>query len=147
MQEYLFGVDTGGQHMSLEFIDTAKLRIQDINYAGHLGHVEILHLLHEVRIRYLSHYGVSEEEIFDHALMVKELYVTFKNQAFWGNDIKITMQVKLDKVRIVFDYAVDNLSLKNQLATAQIIMVLVNKTKKRIVNPNFIINLLTQGTK
>ena len=33
----------------IEYVEKIKPRISDINYGGHLGHMELLGLLHEVR--------------------------------------------------------------------------------------------------
>ncbi len=36
--------------MKIEYIEIIKPRISDINYGGHVGHVELIHLLHEVLV-------------------------------------------------------------------------------------------------
>lgn len=121
--------------MMLEYTDTIKPRISDINYGGHLGHVELVSLLHEVRVNFLNQYSITEVDINGHALIMRSLNLKYKNQAFWGNNLKIKMQMQLEGARIIFNYLVFNSTLENETAIANATMVLLDKKNGKPVNP------------
>ncbi len=127
--------------MNLEYTDTIKPRISDINYGGHLGHVELLNLLHEVRVRFLNQYSLEETNIKGHVLIMRSLNLTYKNQVFWGNDLEIKMYTKIDGAKIIFDYRVFNSTLKNETAIAEAAMVLLDKEKGRLIKAEFFIRM------
>lgn len=125
--------------MNIEYIDTIQPRISDINYGGHVGHVELINLLHEVRVKFLYLYSLKETDINGHVLIMHNLNVTYINQVFWNNKLEIKMKIKADRARILFDYKIYNITLQNEAAIAAAKMVLLNKEKERPAKPeNFI---------
>ena len=128
--------------MNLEYTDTIRPRISDINYGGHLGHVELINLLHEVRVKFLHQYALKESDLNGHVLVVRSLNLIYKNQVFWNNDLEIKIQVTLDGAKIIFDYNVYNSSLGNETAVAEIAMILLNREKKRPAKPEIFARML-----
>ncbi|HKK00092.1 MAG TPA: thioesterase family protein [Desulfotignum sp.] len=63
------------------FSTELDVRIQDINYAGHVGHDAFISLLHEARIRFLHHIGYTEADIEGCAIIISDLAVVYKAQA------------------------------------------------------------------
>lgn len=122
--------------MTIEYIETIKPRISDINYGGHLGHVELVSLLHEVRAQFLKKHGISEIEIDGCALYMKDLQLNYTNQAFWDNELKIHMTLESDGAKIIFKYIVHNLVSNNTTAKAEATMVLVNKDNQKPLKPD-----------
>ena len=45
------------------FSTELRVRITDVNYGGHMGNDALLGLLHEARVQFLAHYGLSELDI------------------------------------------------------------------------------------
>jgi len=128
--------------MICEYTDTIKPRISDINYGGHLGHVELVNLLHEIRVNFLNQYSLKETDINGHVLVVRNLNMTYKNQAFWNNNLEIKMNTKVDGAKIIFDYRVFNSTLGNETAIAEVSMVLLDPEKERPVKPESFIRIL-----
>lgn len=128
--------------MLFEYKEIVKPRISDINYGGHLGHKELLGLLHEVRAQFLSKNNISEIEINGACLLMKELIVAYANQAFWNDELKICMAIEPKKARIVFRYTVYNVTTNNITAKAEAAMVLVNKTNQKPLKPHLFFELL-----
>ncbi len=65
-----------------------SVRISDINYGNHVGHDSFISLLHEARLRFLKSIGFSEANIDGNALIVSDLAVSYKSQAFYGDKLK-----------------------------------------------------------
>ena len=122
--------------MTIEYIETIKPRISDINYGGHLGHIELVSLLHEVRAQFLKTHNMNEIEIDGCALLMRKLQLEYLNQAFWDNSLKIHISLEHDGARVVFKYIVYNLTVDNITAKAEATMVLVNKSNQKPLKPN-----------
>ena len=63
------------------------VRITDINYAGHVGHVSNLSLIHEIRVQFLRHHGYSELDIAGVGLIMTDVAIEFKSEIFYGDTI------------------------------------------------------------
>lgn len=61
-----------------------KVRIADINYAGHVGNAEMVGLLHQARAEGLAELGFSEMNIGQDSVgvMMADLAVMFKSESF-----------------------------------------------------------------
>ena len=88
----------------VEFLFCTELdvRITDINYGRHVGNDAMLGLLHEARLRFLAHYGFSEEDIGGPGLLMGDAVVQFKAVAYRGDRLKVEMGVQ-DVERRTFD--------------------------------------------
>jgi acyl-CoA thioester hydrolase len=122
--------------MTIEYIEIIKPRISDINYGGHVGHIELINLLHEVRVQFLKKHNLNEIEINGSALIVREIQVKYINQSFWNDELKVHLTLQSDGAKIVFHYSVYNLSSNNMTANAEITMVLMNKNNQKPLKPN-----------
>ncbi|MDP3980299.1 MAG: thioesterase family protein [Chlamydiota bacterium] len=65
------------------------VHITDINYGGHLGNDRLLSLIHEARLRFLSHYGFSEIDCGGVGIIMGDVAIVFKAQVFYGMTLKI----------------------------------------------------------
>lgn len=128
--------------MNIEYIELIKPRMSDINYGGHVGHTELINLLHEIRARFLHRYSLKETNIDGHLLVMRHLAFTYKNQIFWDNTLEIKMQMKVDGVKIIFNYTVFNTTLSNESVTGETTMVLLNKEKGKPSRPEILIRML-----
>ncbi|QJB33651.1 thioesterase family protein [Chitinophaga oryzae] len=68
------------------FSTTIPIRIQDVNYGGHVGNDAILSIMHEARMQFLQHAGYKE---LDHeagtGLIMADVAVTYKGEGFHGD--------------------------------------------------------------
>ena len=90
----------------VEFVFRTELevRITDINYGRHVGNDAMLGLLHEARLRFLAHFGFSEEDIGGVGMLMGDAVVQFKAVAFRGDRLAIEMGL-MDVERRTFDLA------------------------------------------
>ena len=74
------------------FSTTVCVRIDDINYAGHLSNDRVLSLMHEARVRYLGQFGFTELDVDGVGTIMTDALVLYKNESFHGEtlEIKIT---------------------------------------------------------
>lgn len=110
-----------------------QVRITDINYGGHLGNDSLLSILHEARIRFLNHLGYSEINIENSGIIMADVAIQYKTEAFYGEKLQIDIAVG-DFTRVSFDiyYRVSN--SEREIATAKTGIVFYNYAKKKVAS-------------
>src|SRR6218665_4051699 len=85
------------------------VRISDINYGNHLGNDALISILHEARVLWLKSGGYSELKIENVAMIMSDLAVEYKAEAFYGDELSVAISVG-EAGRVNFDvyYAVSN---------------------------------------
>ncbi|GAB7128426.1 hypothetical protein JCM19000A_29330 [Silvimonas sp. JCM 19000] len=109
----------------VDFATELTIRVTDINYGGHLGHQELIGLMHEARVQYFAHYDQTETgRAGEPGIIMNDLAVMYRSEAFLGETLQISM-AGAEPWRAGFDlyYTVNALS-----ATAAPRLVAVAKT-------------------
>ena len=90
------------------FSTELSVRINEINYGGHLANDSFLSLFQEGRLRYLKQFDYSELTIGDNtSLIMSQAHINFKAEAFWGDLLKIFVRIsKIEKIRFSFEYQI-----------------------------------------
>ena len=65
------------------------VRIGDINYGGHLGNDSVLSIVHEARVQWLASAGYTELQAGGTALIMADVMVVYKGEAFYGDVLDI----------------------------------------------------------
>lgn len=121
--------------MPAEFIFSTDLeiRISDVNYGGHVGNDSILTLAQESRLRFLNKYNYSEKDIEGFGIVMTDAAIVYKNQAFWGDHISVSIAVA-DISRIGFDlyYMIINTSNQKEIAHIKTGMVFFDYNIQKI---------------
>ena len=73
------------------FSTELSVRITDANYGGHMGNDALLGLLHEARVRFLAHYGLSELDIGGAGIIMTDSVIVYKAEAFPGEKLEIAV--------------------------------------------------------
>jgi YbgC/YbaW family acyl-CoA thioester hydrolase len=75
------------------FTTTIPVRIGDINYGGHLGNDAVLSLIHEARMQMLHNWGYDELNAGGNALIMADVMIAYKGEAFYGDTLNISIYV------------------------------------------------------
>src|SRR4030043_2475714 len=119
---------------TFSFSTEIAVRISDINYGGHLGHDSIISLMHEARVRFLRHHDFSESAIDGVGLIMTDLVVQYKAEAFYGDVLTIEADVQaFSKYGCDFVYRVVNREKGTEVARAKTGIVFFDYAKRRIV--------------
>jgi acyl-CoA thioester hydrolase len=118
---------------SFQFSTELSVRISDINYGRHLGNDAVLALIHEARIQFLAKHGYSEADVGGVGLIMTDAVLVYKSQAFYGDRLKIEMQVA-DPEKSTFDfmYRVTHLEKGHEIARVKTGMAFFDYEKNRI---------------
>ncbi len=127
---------------------TATVRITDLNFGNHLSHINLLEFLHDSRALFLKKHGVSELDCFGYGLIVLNLNVAYKNQAFFGDELVIKLYaLNPIKSTFTFFYEVINASTQQVIATADIVMACFDIEKQKLARiPTPLTHLLSNST-
>ena len=133
------------------------VRITDINYGNHLGNDSLVSILHDARVDWLHHHGLSELNVVNSTpsegpsstgLIMSELVVNYLNESFYGDELIITIAVG-DCTGAGFEllYKVD--AFRNSqtipVALAKTAMVCFDYQKRKVSSiPTMLLELLGQ---
>jgi acyl-CoA thioester hydrolase len=71
------------------FQATIPVRISDINYGKHMGNDALLSIIHESRMQLLSQWGYDELNAAGTALIMADVMIAYKGEAFYGDVLTI----------------------------------------------------------
>lgn len=117
------------------FTTTIPVRITDINYGGHLGNDAVLSLMHEARMQFLSHHGYSELSIEGVGMIMSDVAIEFKNEAFYGEVLTAAVTAEeFSRVGFELYYRFTKLSNDKEVvvALAKTGMVCYDYAKKKV---------------
>ncbi|WP_410498030.1 acyl-CoA thioesterase [Chitinibacter sp. S2-10] len=78
----------------LLFSTDLPVRIRDINYGQHLSNDALMAMLHESRIQWLKQHGfASELDVGGKGLIMADVAIIFKNEAFHNDVLRIRLGV------------------------------------------------------
>ncbi|WP_373975695.1 acyl-CoA thioesterase [Chitinibacter sp. SCUT-21] len=115
---------------------TAELavRIRDINYGQHLSNDALLSMLHEARLQWLRSLNYTTElDIDGKGLIMADAAIVFKNEAFYGDVLRISLGVK-EITRASFDLYYDISHQTQTIAQAKTAMVAYDYQLKKITS-------------
>ena len=75
------------------FSTTIPVRISDINYGNHLANDALLSILHEARLQFLHSLGYSEMDVAGSGIIMGDVAIIYKAQAYYGDNLKIEVAV------------------------------------------------------
>ena len=111
---------------------TLPVRIGDINYGNHLGHVEMVGLLHEARIQWLASWGWSERQCEGIAMVVRSLHIRYIAECFYGDVLSFDMTAtRISACRFRIRYHVTR--GQQAVAEAEVEMVCIHPDTRKIV--------------
>ncbi len=128
------------------FTTLIDVRISDINYGNHLGHDAFISLLHEARVRFIHSLGYTEADIEGMAIVISDLAVVYKAQAFHGDSLKIEIAAdNVNKYGCDLFYRVSKGSKNGLVLEAKTGIVFVDYTKNSVSQiPGKFLNKLTR---
>jgi 4-hydroxybenzoyl-CoA thioesterase len=69
------------------------VRVDDINYGGHLGNDSVLSIAHEARLRFLRHLGYTEKDIEGVGIIMTDAAIEYQSEAFYGDTLIVEVGV------------------------------------------------------
>ena len=73
----------------LPFSCEVTVRVSDLNYGAHLGNDKVLSLIHDARVSWLIHLGLSEQDACGVGIIQIDAAIQYKAEGFLGDRIRI----------------------------------------------------------
>jgi acyl-CoA thioester hydrolase len=115
------------------FSTDIPLRISDINYGGHLGHDALISLIHEARVRFLNAHGFTELDIDGFGLVMIDLVVLYKAEAFYSETLTIEVGLQgFTKYGWDFVYRITNKETGTEVARAKTGVLIYDYKRRKV---------------
>ncbi len=77
------------------FSTNCTVRLDDINFGGHVDNATLVIFLNEARVRYLKQFGSSGWDMGDGTtgIIIGDLSINYKSEIFYGNEITIDCEI------------------------------------------------------
>ncbi len=112
---------------------TLPVRITDINYGNHLGNDALISIIHEARVLWLKEGDYTELNVENAALIMSDLAVEYKAEAFYGDQLSVAISVG-DVGRANFDIYFSVTNQNNRLiAKAKTGMVCYDYNNRKVM--------------
>ena len=113
------------------------IRITDINYGNHVGNDSLVAIIHEARMQFLQQHDFTEMEVCGTSLIMNELIVEFKNEAFYKDVTEVKIFAgEISKVSFELFYSLS--AVRNKIsvliANAKTGMVCFNYKEKKVMS-------------
>lgn len=116
------------------FSTEIHIRIDDINYGGHLGNDSVLSLVHEARVRFLTHHGFTEADIDGVGIIMTDAVIVYKSEGFYGNILRIDVAVdELSRVGCDFIFRLVNKEDETEIARAKTGVVFFDYEQRKMM--------------
>ncbi len=116
-----------------DFSTEIAVRISDINYGGHLGHDSVLSLTHEARLRLLRKYDFTEIDIDGSGLIISDVAIVYKSEAFYGETLKIEVATSdFSKYGCDFIYKITEKETGREIARAKTGIVFFDYENRKV---------------
>jgi 4-hydroxybenzoyl-CoA thioesterase len=119
---------------AFQFKTEIPVRIDDVNYGGHLGNDAVLSILQEARVQMLKAHGWSEVDVDGAGMIMSDAAVMYKSEAFHGDVLTIETAVA-DVTGTGFDviYRVVNKASGKEVVRAKTGLVFFDYATRKVV--------------
>ena len=100
-----------------DFSTEMPVRIENINYRGHLGNDSLLSLVHEARVRFLIANGFTEGDIAGVGIIMVDTVIIYKSESFHGDNLRFEVAVgNMSRTGCDFFFRITNSVTKKDVA-------------------------------
>lgn len=118
-----------------QFSTLIDVRIDDINYGGHLGNDAVLSLIHEARVRFLKKQGYSELNIDGAAIIMVDAVIQYRSEGFHGDQLLAEVAVTdFQNTGCDFYYRLTNNETGKEIARAKTGIAFFDYEKKKTIS-------------
>lgn len=116
------------------FFTRMPVRITDINYAKHLGHMAIVGIFHNARLLFLEKNGYYDEMNIDGSgLILCHSSCSFKNEAHFNTNLIVSVGIgNYSKLKFEFLYKAVNENTGAEVVTCKEELVCFDYAKKKV---------------
>ncbi len=111
------------------------IRVNDINYGGHLGNDSLLSIIQEARVRFLNSIGSTELNFFGVAMIMSDAAVVYKSEGFYGEILVVEIAVaEISRVGFELLYKISESKTNREVAIAKTGMISFDYKNRKVVS-------------
>lgn len=129
--------------MSLAYTSIQKVRIDDVNFGGHLGHDRLITLLHQARVDMFKSLGVSEIDCAGEHMVMRRIEIKYSHQSFLDDELQVEITLDRNRACVILNYEVVNLSVNKRAASAVMQMSVISHEDQRPLSPDVFFEAVT----
>ena len=124
--------------LTFPFATEFQVRIDDVNYGGHLGNASVLTVVHEARLRFLSDFGFSEKDVDGVGMIMSDAVLIFKAEAFHWDVLVVEVAVaNIGRHGCDFLYRITRTKDAKEIARAKTGLVFFDYERRKVARtPN-----------
>ena len=118
---------------NLPFTIHMPVRITDINYGMHLGHMAVVGIFHNARVLFLNSHGFKEMDIEGVGLILLNSHYFFKNEASFNDNLLVSVGIgEFSKLKLNFIYKAVNQKTGLEVVSGHEEIACFDYTKRKI---------------
>lgn len=134
---------------TIKFQTKVTVRVNDLNYGGHVGNDNVLTIMHEARLQYLKSLGFKDELSIgeDIGIIVADAAIVYKAESFHGDQLVIDISIDdFNKYGFSMFYKITNAENGKEVARGKTGIICMNYKERKIagIPPNLLKLLQTQ---
>ena len=115
------------------FTTTIPVRITDINYGNHLGHIETIGIFHHARVLFLKENGFDEMNIDGFGLILLDSQYSFKSETKFNTNLCIQVGIgEFSRLKFNIIYQALNQETGNIIAEGREELVFFDYEKRKV---------------
>jgi len=119
---------------SYVFSTEIPLRIDDINFGGHMGNDSVLTLAQEARTRFFNYFGFEERDIDGNGILIADAAIVFKAQAFYKDILRVDLGINdIGRKGCDITYLFTNKDSGQEIIRAKTGIVFFDYSKQQVV--------------
>lgn len=116
------------------FTTEIPIRIDDINFGGHMGNDAVLTLAQEARTRFFNHFGFEERDIGGNGILIADAAIVYKAQVFYGDILQVDLGIAdIGRKGCDITYLFTNKASKSEVIRAKTGIVFFDYGKQHVV--------------
>lgn len=121
----------------IQFQTTITVRVNDLNYGGHVGNDTILTIMHEGRLRFLRSMGFKDELSLENnvGIIITDAAIVYKAESFYGDQLVVEISTD-DFSKYGFDmyYKITHEESGKEVARGKTGIVCMDYKERKIAN-------------
>lgn len=131
--------------MNLVFKEQVSVRVDDVNFGGHLDHARLISLMHQARVQVFKKLGVSELDCAGNLMVMRSLDIKYSALSYLDDVLEMGLEIKINKACVVIRYEIKNLTQNKRTARAEVQMAVIDKNTGQAISPGVFLEACSLG--
>jgi len=131
--------------MNLVFKEQVAVRVDDVNFGGHLDHARLISLMHQARVQVFKKLGVSELNCAGNLMVMRSLEIKYSALSYLDDVLEMELSLKTNRACVVINYEIINLNQSKKAARAEVQMAVIDKNTGQAISPQVFLEACRRG--